>query len=163
MKRQEITKKMLNSLPDWKEIERHKRRAICELSFKFPEWFFERNPEEAVYTNVNFAINWNPEYVCKQEPERMAEHYPHAMIQYRPEWICHHNPEWVFAHRPDILFKHRPEWMVQNKLKWMSYYRFHWMQENYPMFLEKTLSDPDFKQPEWMSELINKYNTEPFN
>jgi hypothetical protein len=158
MKRREITKKMLNSLPDWKEIERHQRGAMCRLSVKFPEWFAERHPEDAVYTNVDFAINWNPEYVCKQEPERMAEHYPHAMIQYRPEWICHHNPEWVFKHRPDILFKHRPEWMVQNKLKWMSWYRFHWMQENYPMFLEKELPDPDFEEPEWMGELIAKYN-----
>lgn len=160
MKRQEITKKMLNSLPDWKEIERHTRGAICYLSVKFPEWFFERNSEKAVYTNVDFAINWNPEYVCKQEPERMAEHYPHTMIQYRPEWICHHNPRWVFRNRPDILFEHRPAWMVENELQWLSYYRFHWMQENYPRLLKEILPDPDFEEPEWMSELINKHNTE---
>lgn len=66
MRRYEITKEMLNSLPHWKEIEKHKRGAMCELSVKFPEWFAEKNPEEAVFTNVDFAIKWKPEYVCER-------------------------------------------------------------------------------------------------
>jgi hypothetical protein len=34
------------------------------------------------------------------------------------------------------------------------------MQENYPMFLEKELPDPDFEEPEWMEEIISKYNNQ---
>ena len=71
MKRMEITKKMLESLPSIGEIQTQ-GGDMYELLVKFPEWFAERYPEEAVRRNVNFAINWNPEYVCKQEPEQIG-------------------------------------------------------------------------------------------
>lgn len=160
MKRYEIMKQMLNSLPHWKEIEKHKRGAMYELSVKFPEWFFDNHPEEAVLSNLDFAINMNPEYVCEREPTYMAERLPNVLLQYRPEWMCHHNPEWVFENRPDILFEHRPNWMLQHKPEWLRYYRFHWMQENHLDILKEILPDPEFDQPAWMEEIILKYNNQ---
>jgi hypothetical protein len=32
------------------------------------------------------------------------------------------------------------------------------MQENHPELLKEILPDPDFEEPKWMGELINKYN-----
>lgn len=161
MKRREITKKMLNNLPDFNEIERHKRGATCYLAHKFPEWFLGKYPEQSVQTNTYFTIRMDPALVCREAPEHMADVCPNILIQYRPEWMCNNKPEWVFENRPDILFDKLPHWVAQNKPEWVAFHRFHWMQENYPALLEKTLPDPGHDEPEWVKELITKYNKQP--
>lgn len=149
---------MLDNLPDLQEIERNHRGSSYRLMHKFPEWFFSRHPEIVVGARTDMAVSIDPEYVCSQQPEWMAQYYPHVLAQYRPEWMCHHDPEWVFDKLPWILFKVRPEWMVQNKIEWVASYRFHWMQENHLDKLNETLPDPEYHEPDWMSDLILKHN-----